>query len=564
VVNVPDWERVGDAAKRVILTGITEDEAQLALCRAISNRLIRVRIYLGKFESGDFFLAPTIGVEAGLIIPPHLAPRDFDWAQSSPQRSWRDAAEITAIFPDWRQDRIEVFSADVTKALCGGTPAAGAQGIQAVQKRERTKRRPAKRKQKFARQMQAPAPASVPGEQQWAPAWDPLSEALARFMSAGFSGIEAKSLICRAIIDGKIRYRWRAFTDDQVLSKLPPAIAAQIRQGLRDNPEAWRGQMEQLYPRQFMGETLHFKWPLKPEDLDWNGSRLNVSSIAEQQPGNIWIELLSAEVTDTLANDKWLQEQRARLKDSDDRQKKQQTEKWREERIQRFTNTQRNLRDWINFAEIADWCSELAGSIVSDEDARGSAYEKLQADLMLGDFEERGKSRVLYLHPLTRMARMTRDRARDFMELAPPETLKSEYWDHCWIPRHLFHRWLAKHNLSTSPSRFEPLTEPSVQSKTPTPKTNDRSQSTASPRTAPTLQNKKAGRGRRGPEPGTLDRFRDVDRALYRDIERIVRKDRKSVSAAALELAEAGKVKGPGTATSRAKRLATRFKRERT
>ena len=49
------------------------------------------------------------------------------------------------------------------------------------------------------------------------------------------------------------------------------------------------------------------------------------------------------------------------------------------------------LRDWINFAEIADWCSELAGSIVSDEDARGSAYEKLQADLMLGDFEERGK-----------------------------------------------------------------------------------------------------------------------------------------------------------------------------
>ena len=321
--------------------------------------------------------------------------------------------------------------------------------------------------------------------------------------------------------------------------------------------------MEQLYPRQFMGETLHFKWPLKPEDLDWNGSRLNVSSIAEQQPGNIWIELLSAEVTDTLSNDEWLQEQRARLKDSDDRQKKQQTEKWREERIQRFTNTQRNLRDWINFAEIADWCSELAGSIVSDEDARGSAYEKLQADLMLGDFEERGKSRVLYLHSLTRMAKMTRERARDFMELAPPETLRSDYWDHCWIPRHLFHRWLAKHNLPTSPSRFEPMPV-SVASMPSRPATKNRSPIVASRKLAiPTPQDTRIGRGRRGPKPGTLDRFRDVDRALYRDIERIVRKDRKSVSAAALELAEAGKVKGFEHNRSRIKRLAPRFKRER-
>jgi hypothetical protein len=108
-----------------------------------------------------------------------------------------------------------------------------------------------------------------------------------------------------------------------------------------------------------LGETWHFKWPLKPEDLDWNESRLSISPVAGQQPGNIWIELLSAEITDTLSNDEWLQDQRARLKDSGDRQKKQHTQKWREERIQRFTNTQRYVRDWINFAEIADWCSEL-------------------------------------------------------------------------------------------------------------------------------------------------------------------------------------------------------------
>jgi hypothetical protein len=307
VVNVPDWERVGDAAKRVMLTGITENEAQLALCRAISNRQIRVRIYLGKFERGDFFLVPTIGVKAGFIMPPHLVPRDFDWAQSSPLRPWRDTGkDAGGIFPNWRLDRIEVFSADVTKALCGGMRADGAQAVQAVQKRERAKLKPAKRKQKIALQTQAPIPAAALGEQQWAPAWEPLSEALARVMSAGFSNSEAKNLICRAIIDGKIRHRWRAFTDDQVLSKLQPATAARIRQGLRDNPTALRGQMEQLYPRQFIGETLPLTSLPKPDDFDWRESCFKESwdfgTPVAPQHRRVWIELLQADAATFLSD----------------------------------------------------------------------------------------------------------------------------------------------------------------------------------------------------------------------------------------------------------------------
>jgi hypothetical protein len=34
--------------------------------------------------------------------------------------------------------------------------------------------------------------------------------------------------------------------------------------------------------------------------------------------------------------------------------------------------------------------------------------------------------------------------------------VRSEYLDHCWIPRRLFNRWLAKHELPLSPVRFEP------------------------------------------------------------------------------------------------------------
>jgi hypothetical protein len=74
---------------------------------------------------------------------------------------------------------------------------------------------------------------------------------------------------------------------------------------------------------------------------------------------------------------------------------------WRTNRIARFTEDQRRKREWINFAEIADWCSEVDGSVVPNESARASAYEKLQRDLLEGDFEENGRSRVLYLHPWT-------------------------------------------------------------------------------------------------------------------------------------------------------------------
>jgi hypothetical protein len=266
-----NWEPLAEAVRRVMLTGITEDEAQLALCRAISNRKIRARIYLGKLERGDFFLhQTTMWGEVGLIIPPRLAPRDFDLAQSSPLRPWRDKAGSTGIFPNWRQDRIEVFSADLTKALCGGKQTEGVhagrfgrgeqdgdarRGTPIVPTREGGEQKPSKRRRKSGSQRRAVASAG-PGEQEYAPARESLLEALKRFLAAGFPSPEAENLICRALVDGKIRCRWRAVSDDQVLSGLPPATAARIRQGLCDDPAAWRGQMEQLYPRHLMGETL--------------------------------------------------------------------------------------------------------------------------------------------------------------------------------------------------------------------------------------------------------------------------------------------------------------------
>ena len=66
-----------------------------------------------------------------------------------------------------------------------------------------------------------------------------------------------------------------------------------------------------------------------------------------------------------------------------------------------------------------------------------------------------------------------------------------------------------------------------------------------------------------GPEPGTLRRYNDADRALFSDLERIMAEKQKSVTAAALDLAQTGRIAGVGTPESCAKRLAALHKRER-
>ena len=62
-------------------------------------------------------------------------------------------------------------------------------------------------------------------------------------------------------------------------------------------------------------------------------------------------------------------------------------------------------------------------------------------------------------------------------------------------------------------------------------------------------------KGRKGPAPGKLARYRESDRACYAELEWLMREECLSASAAARELAEAGKVEGVGSPESRARRL---------
>src|SRR5262249_38489331 len=134
------------------------------------------------------------------------------------------------------------------------------------------------------------------------------------------------------------------------------------------------------------------------------------------------------------------------------------TRQWRVARINRFTETQRRKREWINFAEIAEWCSKEDQSIVPSKEKSAAAYDALSSDLLAGEFEENGLSRVLYLHVFTTKSRMTRTWLKDaIVHNYDRDHGRSQYLAHCWIPRNLFQRWLAKHRLPETPPRFEPI-----------------------------------------------------------------------------------------------------------
>jgi hypothetical protein len=515
MTDVPSWERLADALKRVTENGMAKSDAQAALCRAIMERAVRVRVFIGNLEGADFFLYEGIG-NTGLKIPPNLAAEGVDWVQSRPLNPWREPREgVGAIFEDWHRDQIDVFSADVTRVLCGGPPARKwrAERIRRFTENQRRTRdwinfaeiadwcsredqsivpsqekiaaaydtlasdllagefeengrsrvlylHPVTTKIRMTREwlrdainynydgahgrseyltycwiprsvfelwlakhrlpdspprfrpQKSPAPSAATPQDETAAIvqaagrgpvpYVQLSDVLAKCVENGHSKRTAQRKICRSITDRKIRFRWRAFSDDEVLSTLPPETATRYREGLQSgNDPAWRGLLEQLYPRQLMGQMLDISAQIAPSDFDWQESCFkkpwNFGSIIAPKLRRVWIDLCLADVTNVLASGQQTRSDEARLYRAGE-----------------------NRRDPQN------------------------------------------------------------------PRMAPPS--------------------------------------------------------------------------RKGPAPGTVDRFGEADRRLFPEIRRIMRKKHKSLHAAALELAEAGKVEGSGTPHSRAKRLAKGFR----
>ena len=76
-----------------------------------------------------------------------------------------------------------------------------------------------------------------------------------------------------------------------------------------------------------------------------------------------------------------------------------------------------------------------------------------------------------------------------------------------------------------------------------------------------TVAERQPPRRRKGPAPGTVNRYEVSDRKLYPELEQLKEK-LGSVTAAAVRLAEEGQVAGAGTAYSKGRRLAGRYLRD--
>jgi len=71
MVDVPEWERLADALKRVVASGVTESQAKVAICDAIADRSVTVRLFVGNIEGAGIFLLE--GWERD--VPPSRTPR---------------------------------------------------------------------------------------------------------------------------------------------------------------------------------------------------------------------------------------------------------------------------------------------------------------------------------------------------------------------------------------------------------------------------------------------------------------------------------------------------------
>lgn len=114
---VSDWELLLDATNRVMATaGLSKDQAQIDICRAIADGAIKIRCALGRhgYQTAKGEILPG----ASFQIPAEIKPADLDWEKSRPRKPWFVRRGAFAIPGYWDLEWIQVCRADVTKALC--------------------------------------------------------------------------------------------------------------------------------------------------------------------------------------------------------------------------------------------------------------------------------------------------------------------------------------------------------------------------------------------------------------------------------------------------------------
>jgi hypothetical protein len=116
---VSTWEKLSEARSHVMAnTGCSREEAEADICRAIADGAVLVRAKLGSRKYGGIS-ADTVLDGKAFRIPTSLKPEDLDWQESRPLIPWLVLRGADASHGHWELEWIELFTTDVTNALCG-------------------------------------------------------------------------------------------------------------------------------------------------------------------------------------------------------------------------------------------------------------------------------------------------------------------------------------------------------------------------------------------------------------------------------------------------------------
>jgi hypothetical protein len=127
--------------------------------------------------------------------------------------------------------------------------------------------------------------------------------------------------------------------------------------------------------------------------------------------------------------------------------------------ILRFRDCQSRRRNWLGFWDIADWIAcDRGATDRRDEQLRAQGYSDLFDAILAGEFDQRGRSCVLYLAPLPGgKPRLSADLLRQMRDqYAGTTTINDEVLPRCWVPRSLAQQWFARRDI-VWPGRFDPV-----------------------------------------------------------------------------------------------------------
>jgi hypothetical protein len=119
-------EPLADAFKRVMASGLSEDQAKMDICGAVADGKINVRVRVSIAATDNAMRGRVFySSHRNVAVPLHLDPKDLDWVQSRPLKPWPIGPWGPQYHsrPSWSWenqpiDLIELSTTDVMRELC--------------------------------------------------------------------------------------------------------------------------------------------------------------------------------------------------------------------------------------------------------------------------------------------------------------------------------------------------------------------------------------------------------------------------------------------------------------